>query len=355
VFKSEELSLTPEVRATLESWSRSGTTEQRLAERARYILAAADGVGTNEIARRFGTTASTVSKWRTRFLRRGIEGLSDGPRTGRPKVYGPDTDGRILKLLDEEPPQGHAQWSAPLLSERLGDVSVYKVWRVLAKHGVALQRRHSWCVSTDPEFAAKAADVIALYLDPPENAIVLCVDEKPSIQALERAQGWLRLPDGRSIRGFGHRYKRHGTTTLFAALNVATGAVKAGHYRRRRRVEFLDFMNDVIADYQDQEIHVILDNLSTHKPKRDMWLARHRNVHFHFTPTHASWMNLIEVWFSILTRSALRGASFSHVRQVIAAIDAFIEAHNRRAAPFFWTKARVSQGKLAVCYSDLRE
>jgi transposase len=355
VYKSTNVVLSVGERKTLESWSRAATTEQRFAQRARFILAAADGLGTNEIAREFGVMPTTVSKWRMRFAQHGLEGLEDAPRPGRPRVYDEEKHKEVLRLLDEDPPPGYALWTAPLLAERLGGVSVDLVWRVLRQHGVTLQRRHSWCVSTDPQFAVKAADVVGLYLDPPENAVVLCIDEKPHIQALERAQGWLRLPDGRAMRGFGHEYKRHGTTTLFAALNVATGAVKAGHYRRRRRVEFLDFMNDVIAEYPDREIHAILDNLSTHKPKRDMWLARHPNVHFHFIPTHASWLNMIEVWFSILTRSALRGASFTHVREVIAAINAFVEAHNHKAAPFRWTKANVRQGQLSQCYTDLRQ
>ncbi len=184
--------------------------------------------------------------------------------------------------------------------------------------------------------------------------MVLAVDEKPHIQALERAQGYLKLPNGRALRGFSHDYKRHGTTTLFAALNVATGEVKAGHYRRRRRVEFLDFMNRVLAHYPDQEIHVILDNLSTHKPKRDHWLARHSNVHFHYTPTHASWLNQIECWFSILSRRALAGASFTSPQQVRDAIDSFIAASNQQAAPFEWRKASVHPVPLKYKYADLR-
>jgi len=217
----------------------------------------------------------------------------------------------VLATLDESPPPGYARWNGPLLAKALGDVSEAQVWRILRRHGISLERRRSWCVSTDPQFDKKAADVVGLYLDPPENAVILCVDEKPHIQALERAQGWLTLPDGRSLKGFSSRYRRHGTTTLFAALEVATGLVKTGHYKRRRRVEFLTFMNQVVADYPEREIHVILDNLNTHKPRRDLWLARHPQVHFHFTPTHASWLNQVEVWFSVLTRSALRGASFS--------------------------------------------
>lgn len=153
---------------------------------------------------------------------------------------------------------------------------------------------------------------MGLYLSPPENAVVLCVDEKPSIQALERAQGWLRLPNGKALTGFSREYKRHGATTLFAALEVATGQVKGGHYKRNRRREFLDFMNELVVGYpDDMELHVILDNLSTYKPKHDRWLARHQNARFHFTPTHASWLNMIEVWYSILWRHTLRGASFT--------------------------------------------
>ena len=184
--------------------------------------------------------------------------------------------------------------------------------------------------------------------------MVLCVDEKPSIQALERAQGWLRLPNGRALTGFTHEYKRHGTTTLFAALDIASGLVKAGHYQRRRRREFLDFMNELIADYDDDtELHVVLDNLNTHKPKEDRWLRRHPNVHLHFTPTHASWLNQVEIWFSILSRAALKGASFASPRQVRQAIDRFIVAYNETAAPFEWKKQTVTPGKLKSTYGDL--
>ena len=188
---------------------------------------------------------------------------------------------------------------------------------------------------------------------PPDNAVVICVDEKPSIQALERTQGWLRLPDGRALSGYSHEYRRHGTSTLFAALVVATGLVKAGHFNRRRRREFLQFTNDVIADYPDQEVHVILDNLNIHKPKQDQWLARHPNVHFHFTPTRASWLNQIETWFSILSRGALKNASFTSIEELRAAIDRFIEAYNERATPFEWTKREVGRKVPRRKYADL--
>jgi transposase len=228
------------------------------------------------------------------------------------------------------------------------------VWRFLRAQRIDLAGRKAWCLTTDPEFAAKAADIVGLYLDPPDHAIVLAVDEKPAIQALERAQGYLKLPNGRALTGFAHEYKRRGTTTLFAALEVATGRIRTKHAQRRRRAEFLDFMNEVVADHPDQEIHVVLDNLSTHKPKRDAWLARHKNVHFHFTPTHASWLNQVEIWFSILARSTLRGASFTSVRQLRDAIDAFIDAYNATAAPFQWYKAPVHPKGLASRITDLR-
>ena len=178
----------------------------------------------------------------------------------------------------------------------------------------------------------------------------------PEIQALERSQGWLRLPDGRSLTGFAHEYKRHGTTTLFAALEVASGLIQTGHHARRRRREFLDFMNDVLAAHPDPElqIHVVLDNLSTHKPKHDRWLARHRNVHFHFTPTHASWLNQVEVWFSILERAALRGASHPPPSQVRDAIERFAAAYNEVATPFEWQQREVHQVGLTRHYADLR-
>jgi hypothetical protein len=190
---------------------------------------------------------------------------------------------RILAVLEREPPAGFARWNGPLIAAELGDVHEQHVWRFLRAQKIDLAGRKSWCESEDPEFVAKAADVVGLYIAPPENAIVICVDEKPSIQALERAQGYLKLPNGRALTGHSHDYKRNGTTTLFAAFEVATGRVTAAHKRRRRRVEFLDFMNDIVAIYPDTALHVILDNLNTHKPKNDRWLKRHPNVQFHFT------------------------------------------------------------------------
>lgn len=340
-------------RKVLSQWLRSGTTEVRLVERAKIIIAAADGKSNKEIAKKMKTRTARIGKWRTRFSEKGIAGLQDAPRRGVPARYNKDTQRRILAVLDQKPPEGFSGWTGPLVATRLGDVSSHQVWRVLRLHGIHLQRRRSWCVSTDPEFSAKAADIVGLYLDPPENAVILCVDEKPHIQALERAQGWLRLPNGKALTGYNHQYKRHGTTTLFAALEVATGLAKAGHFNRRRRREFLMFMNELLASYPDEQIHVILDNLSTHKPRTDRWLSRHKNVHFHYTPTHASWLNQIEIWFSILSRRALKGASFTSPAQVRDAIDRFLEAHNKTAAPFEWTKRDVYPKGLKHNYADL--
>lgn len=352
-MRAAEIQLSEEERSTLRSWVSAGTTEQRLSVRAKMILALDAGLSNQEAALRCGTRAATVSKWRARFSRARLAGLSDAPRSGKPARYDEGVARRILGALDRAPPPGYARWNGRLLAQHLGDVSKHQVWRVLRRHGISLERRRSWCLSTDPEFAQKAADIVALYLNPPDNALVLSVDEKPHIQALERAQGWLKLPNGKALTGFSHEYKRHGTTTLFAALDVATGLVKAGHYRRRRRIEFLDFMNRVIAEHPGREIHVILDNLNTHKPKRDHWLALHRNVHFHYTPTHASWLNQVEVWFSILSAQALAGASFTSPQQVRDQIDAFVAAHNQVAHPFEWTKQVVFSKHPRMKYANL--
>lgn len=315
-------------------------------------MMASRGEGTNAIAREVKTRPATVTKWRTRFARLGLEGLKDAPRPGQPRRYLPEDEKRVLKMLDQAPPSGYSRWNGPLLATALSLPADF-VWKVLRNHGIQLERRRSWCISTDPQFAEKAADVVGLYLDPPENALVLCMDEKPHIQALERAQGYLRLPNGKAVTGFSHEYKRHGTTTLFAAMETATGQVIAGHYPRQRRVEFLDFMNQVVGAHPDREIHVIMDNLSTHKPKRDLWLARHKNVQFHYIPTHASWMNQVEVWFSLLSRYALKGASFVSARELRQAIDRFIAAYNPKAHPFEWTKEVAHPKALKRCYADL--
>lgn len=348
------VNLSPEEESTLRQWLRAGTTEQRMTERAQIVLLASQGQSTVQIAASLQTRPARVSKWRQRFAHHRLEGLGDSSRSGKPRRYDASTEKRVLKQLDQPPPVGHQTWTGHLLAGALGDVSEDQVWRVLRRQGISLRRRRSWCISTDPAFAPKAADIIGLYLQPPENGLVLAVDEKPSIQALERAQGWIRLPNGKALTGFNHCYTRHGTTTLFAALDVASGQVKTGHYSRRRRREFLDFMNEVVADHPDGELHVVMDNLNTHKPKTDGWLRRHPRVHFHYTPTYASWLNQVECWFSILTRQALQGASFTSPRELRKAIDQFVTVYNQTASPFEWRKTVVHPTTPKRYYSNLR-
>lgn len=324
----------------LESWTRSRSIEKRLHDRACIVLLSYKGLPSKEIARQMSIREATVSKWRNRYVKGGIAGLHDAFRSGKPLQYTEKDEKKILASLDQKPPKGYSVWNGDLLANKLG-VSKEYVWRTLKKYNIHLQRNHSWCISTDPEFAEKSADIIGLYLAPPENAIILSIDEKPAIQALERAQGWLRLPSGKAITGYNHEYKRHGTTTLFAALNIVTGLIKTAQYNRRRRKEFLQFLNQVIKEYEGQQIHVILDNLSTHKPKNDKWLQRHKNVTFHYTPTHASWLNQVEIWFSILTRQALKNTSFTSKKDLVQAIEDYVEAYNKDAAPFEWTKTTV--------------
>ena len=340
--EAREVHLSRKDRKVLEACCRSPVTLQRDWKRARIVLLAAAGRSTRSIAKEVGVQPRIVSLWRHRFADLGLEGLQSKPRPGKQPIYTKSTDKRILKLLDKPPPTGFARWTGPLLAGELGDVDVQYVWRFLRSHKIDLAARKSWCESNDPQFTAKAADVVGLYVAPPEKAIVLCVDEKPSIQALERAQGYLKLPNGRALTGQSHDYKRHGTTTLFAALEVATGKIIATHSKRRRRVEFLDFMNSITAAFPNRQLHVILDNLNTHKKNED-WLKAHPKVKFHFTPISASWLNQVEVWFSILQGQSLSGASFTTLKQLEQHIDAYVEAYNLRAEPFVWTKKKVRQ------------
>jgi transposase len=344
-YKATEIRLDPETRCTLEGWLRASTTEQRYVKRARIVLLAADGMASRAIAREVGAMPGIVSVWRKRFAASGIEGLKDKPRPGAKRVYTDATDKRILAVLDQPVPKGRARWDGKLVAKTLGDVDINYVRRFLRKQKIDLAGRKSWCESKDPEFAAKAADVVGLYMAPPDNAIVLSIDEKPSIQALERAQGYLKLPNGRALTGHSHDYKRNGTTTLFAAFDVTTGKVIAKHGKRRRRKEFLAFMDEVVAAYPKTRLEVILDNLNTHK-KNEEWLARHPLVTFHYTPTRASWLNQVECWFSILQGQSLTGASFKSVDELKAHIDAYVAGYNETAEPFVWTKSEVHQRRV---------
>ncbi len=340
------LDCSAEVRASLLVASKSRTEEARTVERARIILACLEGKEIQQVARELGVSIPTVSKWRTRFRQQGRKGLVDRPRSGKPARYGAWFRDRVLALLEQPPPAGLSHWDGPAVAKQL-DSSVHAVWRVLRREGIYLQRLRSWCVSTDAEFAPKAAEVVGLYLNPPLNAVVLSVDEKPGIQALERSSGYIETDNGVVVRALKSTYKRHGTLNLFAALEVGTGQVQTKITEYKKREDFRAFLDGVLMDQApDKEIHVILDNYSTHKKNED-WLAKYQGrVQFHFTPTSASWLNQIEIVFSLLTRKTLRGASFKSKDQLSEAIAAFVRNHNANAKPFRWRKREVKGSQL---------
>jgi transposase len=344
--RAPDLACPPDTRAELTAISMSRTTEARLVERAHIILDCLEGKQIKQVAEERNVSVPTVSKWRQRFAFFGLLGLSDAFRPGKPPIYGREYRNRVLALLEQPPPVGQACWDGPALAANLGG-SVDAVWRVLRNEGIHLQRKRTWCVSTDPQFASKAADVVKLYLDPPENAVVICVDEKPSIQAIERPSGYVQADNGKIMVGVKSTYKRHGTLNLFSALDVANGQVYAQTTDFKKREDFRGFMDAVIKELPaGREIHVILDNYATHK-RNDDWLAQYGGrVQFHFTPTSASWLNQVEIFFSLLARKALRGASFKSKAELKQAIEAFIAAHNQRARPFRWRKRDVRGSQL---------
>ena len=334
-----------EIRAELIAMSRSRTEESRMVERARIVLACLEGKEIQQVAREIGASIATVSKWR-RFAQDGLRGLRDRPRSGKPPRYGTAFRNRVLALLGQPPPAGLGHWDGPGVAEALG-ASVHAVWRALRREGIYLQRLRTWCVSTDPEFAAKAAEVVGLYLNPPLNALVVSVDEKPSIQAIQRPSGYVETDSGAVVRAMKNTYKRNGTLNLFAALEIASGQVIVQTTEQKKREDFRRFLDAVIAELPNhREIHVILDNYCTHKRNAD-WLAKYEGrVQFHFTPTSASWLNQVEIWFGLLTRKALRGASFASKDQLRAAIEAFVARTNQHPKPFHWRKREVKGSQL---------
>jgi transposase len=327
--------------------------EARAVERARIILASLEGKEIQQVARELKVSVPTVSKWRQRFSVFGVRGLYDQSRSGKPVRYDTEFRNRVLATLEEPPPPDMSHWDGPAVAAKL-DASVHAVWRVLRREGIYLQRRRSWCVSTDKEFGPKAADVVGLYLNPPVNALVLSVDEKPSIQAIERTSGYVETDSGKVVRGLKSTYKRHGTLNLFAALEVGTGQVKTKFTEYKKREDFRGFLDEVLADHPHREIHVILDNYSPHKGNDD-WLAKFDGrVHFHFTPTSASWLNQIEIVFSLLQRRTLNGGSFKTKDQLREAIEAFFRRHNAHAKPFRWRKREVRGSQLKNTIVNLR-
>ena len=330
------LVLDDDSRAVLESWTRSSTVSAGLVERARIVLSVASGSGTSATARALSVSRPTVIKWRDRFVEHGIDGLHDEPRSGRPKTI---DDAEIIAVTLESPPERLAvtHWSTRLLATQLGigDATVARAWR---RYGIKPWRRETFKFSTDPELEAKVRDVVGLYLNPPTNAVVLCVDEKSQIQALNRTQPILPMRPGLPEKAT-HDYKRNGTTTLFAALEVATGSVVDRCYERHGKAEFLDFMKMVARAYPRRKLHIVCDNYHTHKHADiTAWLAKNPRVTMHFTPTSGSWLNMVEVFFGIITRQAIRRGSFDSVRELVAAIRAFIDGWNDRCHPFVWTK-----------------
>jgi transposase len=336
-------------RDELVSWTRSPSMKAGLAQRARVVLLAADGVGTTEIVRRVGLSKPAVIGWKGRFAAEGIAGLDDRAKSGRPRVIDPVA---IVLATLEPPPEnlGVTHWSSRLLAQHLGvsDFTVSTTWK---KWGLQPWRVQTFKFSTDPELETKIRDVVGLYLNPPEAAIVLCVDEKSQVQALDRTAPVLPLRLGVPEKQTAD-YIRHGTTTLFAALEVATGKVTDACYPRHRHEEFLKFLKQVAKTYPRVKLHIVCDNYATHKhPAVRAWLETHKRITMHFTPTSGSWLNMVEIFFGIITRQTIRRGTFTSVKDLTGAIGIFIDAWNERCEPFVWTKTadqiipRATRGK----------
>src|SRR5579859_1908212 len=321
------LDVSPADRAALETWSRSRVLPGRQVLRARIVLLASAGIANEVIARQLNSTKPTVLLWRRRFQEGGLAGLEEAPGRGRPATYDRELADRVVALTLSPPPSGYTHWSSRQVGEELG-VSKNTVLRIWQAHRLQPHRTQTFKFSTDPRLAEKVTDVVGLYLHPPEKAIVLCVDEKGQIQALDRTQPLLPLRPGQVERRT-HDYKRHGTTTLFAALDVATGEVTGQCYRQHRHEEFLDFLKLLAKTYPRRHLHLIVDNASSHTtPEVQEWLSKHRRIHLHFTPTGSSWINQVETWFSILSRRAIRRGIFQSVRVLIDAIQRFLDGWN---------------------------
>jgi transposase len=331
------LSISEVHQTVLRALVRAPTSEQRAVTRARIVLRSAEGVAIERIATELGVAIMTVKLWRRRYAEAGLAGLAEAPRPGRPATYSREDRDRVIVLTLEPPPDGTTHWSARRVARRVG-MGTTTVQRIWAEVGLQPHRIETFKFSTDPELEAKIRDVVGLYLAPPERAIVLSLDEKTQIQALDRTQPMLPLRPGGPARRT-HDYKRNGITSLFAALEVGTGKVTTEARARHTGADFLAFLRRIDRVYRDGELHVILDNVSTHKtPAVRAWLVGHPRITFHFTPTSASWMNQVETWFSVLTRGAIRRGSFGSVKELIAMIDTFTVNWNAGATPFAWVK-----------------
>jgi putative transposase len=332
------IELTPEEKQTLTMWAKAGTTEQRLAQRARAILASAQGLDLPEVSLQSGLSRQNCSKWRSRFATERLSGLKDRPRAGRSLGISPEVRLKVVALACTKPEDGSNSWTIRHLSRafKVGSTSVH---RILNEGQLKPHKVEYWCgKSPDPEFEAKQAAILGLYLDPPDNALVLAVDEKTSIQALDRTQPMLPLQPRRPRRQTA-TYTRHGTTCLLAALAVHAGAVEGRCVERNRHQEFLAFLKYLYRKYPGKHLHVIVDNLATHKHQQVReWVAKRRRLTLHFTPTYASWLNQVEIWFNIFTRDVIRGGIWRSKKELVDQIMRYIRNYNEgRAHPFKWT------------------
>src|SRR6267378_2674233 len=336
-FMPTECVVTASDRTVLEQWVRSPTVPQEWGLRAKILLATAGGEGVRAMARRLEVSPTTVCLWRERYRENGLAGLRTQPRPGRPRRFS-DAKERSVVEATLRPPKAATHWSARRLAKEVGlsPATVHRIWQ---KYGLQPHRVETFKFSCDPQFDAKLADIVGLYLDPPERALVLCVDEKSQIQALNRTQPALPMWPGLPVR-MTHDYVRHGTTSLFAALEVASGKVHGRCYRRHRHAEFIVFLESLAKRYPKLELHLICDNYGTHKhPAVKQWLAAHPRFHLHFTPPSASWLNLVERWFGLITAQAIRRGSFDSVARLEQAITRFLANWNENAKPFRWTKS----------------
>jgi transposase len=332
-----ELTLSELERAQLTALTHSRALAHGLVRRAQIILRSAAGETNLAIATSLRVSPPLISLWRRRYREAGLAGLYDAPRSGRPRTHADDTVARLLRTVLQSRPKDATHWTVRGVAAKTR-ISKSTVQRYFTLFGVQPHRTKSFKLSPDPFFVEKVRDIVGLYLNPPDQALVLCVDEKSQIQALERTQPNLPLGLG-YVEGFTHDYTRHGTTTLFAALDIKTGDVFAQCKRRHRHQEFLAFLTDVEANVpRALEVHLIVDNYGTHKHRTvKAWLARHPRFHLHFTPTYASWLNQVERWFALITQRAIRRGSFRTVRELIDRIERFVKTYNETARPFRWT------------------